>query len=306
MARLFLLVLVGSLYVMSSGIVKAADDLTEKVAALNKEGDEAVQNKAYGKARSLYQKVIKLDNGNSHALLNHADTYYAEAKYQEAIAGYSSAIKADAKNATAFHWRGDAYVKLKEYPKAIDDYSKAISLSPSDVSVYEVRGIAFDKLEKYKDAILDFTIALQAVKGDDAKASLHNRRASSELKLNDYKAAAADFVSAASLVRQSTGAGWMNAAKALMSQPNVDSKDIARAVEYSHTACLLSKNLNVDWISFLAAALAENGQFSAAVQIQRKAIARMDEKGKQEAERRLQLYMAKKKLDLPLVQKTTE
>src|SRR5260370_32718453 len=76
--------------------------------------------------------------------------------YEKAISLFSQAIALNPEEPSSFVWRGIAYNGKKEYDKAITDFNKAIQLDPNNPHAFYNRGNTFRDKEQYDDAIADF------------------------------------------------------------------------------------------------------------------------------------------------------
>ncbi len=179
--------------------------------------------------------------------------------YDAAVASLTEVIRRRPADPGAYYLRGLAYFHLKEYAKAVEDQGEAIRQDESgDVSPYHIaRGHAFCKLKRYEDALHDYEDAVQRTPNDG--------RVLNEL-------------------------AWF-----LATCPDDQFRNGQEALEHARRACELAP-IPTHWDT-LAAAHAELGNFTEAVQWQEKALVEPDEGIEQDlagAKRRLQLYKHEK------------
>jgi tetratricopeptide (TPR) repeat protein len=251
--------------------------LQSHIAALNKQADEACK-KSPVDARKLYEQVLTLEPTNKHALLEHADTFYAEGRYHEAIAGYEKALQADPQKAKIRNFLGDAYWKLNDDPRSIEQYSLAIQLDPQNASAFRMRGVVKLRAKDGNGAIVDFTIACRLEKEPSSKAHAYSIRGKAWLELNDAVAAAADYAQAVELLDHPLYR--MKLARILATSPDENSRDGTRAVSHALKVCEVTGYKHLPALEILAAAYAESGQFAAAATAQERAIATASDEAK--------------------------
>ncbi len=181
----------------------------------------------------------------------------AKGEYDKAISDHNEAIRLDPKFAAAYNSRGHAWKAKREIDKAISDHNEAIRLDPKFAAAYNSRGNAWKFKGEIDKAISDYN---EAIRLDPKDAHLYNQIA------------------------------WIQATHQI---PRY--RDGRKAVENATKACELTDWKNDSWIDTLAAAYAENGDFSEAVRWQQKAIElASSEKLKADYRSRLSLYQARK------------
>ena len=237
---------------------------------------------------------LKADNEED--CYNRGVEWYKKGKYDKAIAEFDQALKKKPRYADAYAARGAAWYRKGKYDKALGDQAQALRLNPNIVAAYNNRGLAWTAKGQYDKAIADFTQGLAinpalAINAEDASIFiLHNNRGSAWKKKGDYAKAVADY-SQALAINSNYADAYNNLAWLQATCPDEKYRDGQKAIENAAKACQLTEGKNWGYVSTLAAAWAESGNFWNARQWQEKAIALAPaEKGKQILHPRLELY----------------
>jgi tetratricopeptide (TPR) repeat protein len=208
--------------------------------------------------------------------------------YDKAIACFDAHIKANPRDASGYYMRGVAYGNNRDFDRAIDDFSLAIKLNPKDPDVFNDRGQAYGEKRQFDRALADFA---EAIRLDPKHADAHCNRAIVRVTTKEYQKAVEGYTEAIRLdpghARAYCGLAWVLAAC-----PRDGLRDGKRAVELATKACELSGWEDANCLDTLAAALAESGDFKAAVRRQKQAV-EMGSRDEAQAERfrkRLKLY----------------
>lgn len=145
----------------------------------------------------------------------------------------------------------------RAYDRAIADFDQAIRLNPKFAAAYDNRAYSYQLRGKHKKALADYA---EAIRADPAYHYSYNNMA------------------------------WL---LATCDDPHF--RDGARAVKLARKACDLSEWKIPEYISTLAAAWAQNGNFAEAVKWERKAIsATTDEALRRKMQQSLKLYTERK------------
>ena len=91
-------------------------------------------------------------------LVQEANQYYADGKYNEAIAAYEEVLAGNYESAALYFNLGNAYFKVNNIPSAIWNYEKALKLDPTDEDIRFNLDLAnsrmIDKIEPFPEFFL--------------------------------------------------------------------------------------------------------------------------------------------------------
>ncbi len=188
-----------------------------------------------------------------------------QGRFADAIAQYTDAIRENPNDAIAHYRRGLAYERIENRDRALEDFNSAIRLNPELAGAYHHRGNIYRRRNVLTSALANYDTALRLMPDASEvlvdRAVAHRRRGSFALSL-------ADLGRAVELEPESAeahdGLAWLAAVC-----PDAAFRDGVRAVLHALRACELSDWENPDFISTLAAAHAEAGNFEEAVRFQR-------------------------------------
>jgi Tfp pilus assembly protein PilF len=247
--------------------------------------------KEFDLALSDYNDAIRIDPKSTLAYYNRGNTWAAKQDYDKAIADYNEAIRLDPKYVAAYIGRGIIWGSKGAYDKSIEDCSEAIWLDPLAITAYYNRGCAWQSEKEHEKAIVDYNMVIRL---DPQYISTYNRRALAWCALRAYAKAIADFGEAVRLDPEEPSA-FNNRALIWATCSDAKYRDGRKAVQSASKACELTGWNNATYLSTLAAACAEAGDFESAVKWQTKANA-LDHQtqNKTSGEARLKLYQQKK------------
>lgn len=199
------------------------------------EGLEQGKKGNYDRAIKLFNKSIDL-NPDCHSTYHNLGIVYAQKEeYQIALKYYNKALDINPDFSKAYYQKGKLYEDTNDYDKAISNYSKAIEYDPEHewaCRAYEHRGDVYKSINEYKKAIQDYKKVLELETKD---LSVYNKLA------------------------------WIYATASDHSY-----RDGEKAVKYAKKARSVKEECWV--LDTLAAAYAQNGEFSKAVDTEQKAI----------------------------------
>ena len=278
------------------------------------------------KAMADFDESLRLDPKYIPALLERASVWRARNQPDRALADLDQAIQLDGSNPVAFVERGILYFHMKEYPNSRKDLDRAVALDANAVIVDILRGMMDLDKKDTKRAYEDFAHALtidpkrhdaylglasvylmrgtatkaeaildEAVHIDPNNPEAYGNRALLFLTRGMHEKALFNLNEIIRLAPTSAGAlrerAWL-----LATCPAAKIRNGLEAVTSATKACELTEWKKPRYLSTLAAAYSETGDFSNAVKCQERAMAFMPEKGPERAEyaRVLARYRIKK------------
>ncbi len=195
--------------------------------------------------------------GNFLAHTNLGDVLYRQGKLDEAAAHFNEALRLESRYAVTHNNLGVVLFHEGKLDEAVAQYSEALRLNPAYVEAHSNLGAALTVQGKVEEAAAHFAHALRL---NPTSAAVHN-----------------------------------NLAAIMASWPETKYRDGKRAVESATRACELTKWKKPEFLSTLAAAHAEAGDFDAAISSQTRALELLtDERQRDDFRSRLVLYQAKK------------
>ncbi len=196
-----------------------------------------------------WNKAIQLNASEppsiQNTLRNHiAEKLVAHNRHQQAMTLLNETIQLEPNNANALKNLGTAFLQRKQLKPAIAYLTKASQLLPDDYGIHNNLALALSET------------------GNDKKAIVHFRKAT-KLKPNTLSA-------------------LHNLAWILATHNNENLRNASEAVELSERACELTDYQNPLSLDTLAAAYAEAGRFSEAVQMGEMALVLLKSSGPKE------------------------
>ncbi|MGE0536590.1 MAG: tetratricopeptide repeat protein [Pirellulales bacterium] len=238
-------------------------------------------------ALAAFDMVIKGGTPSATDFNSRGFVYYKKGELDAAIADFTEALRLDPAYVFALSNRGLAWKAKGEFKNALNDHSLAIRLDPRQPGHFNNRGIVWAKLGEIDRAIDDFNQALQLK--PTYVFALTNRGDSYKSK-GDLQSALADYRKAIEIdpmdayAYRSCADVWATGGEKL--------RDGKQAVDFATKACELTRWREGESLQALAAALAETGDFSGAIESQHKAIElmRQDPVSVAKGQERLALY----------------
>ena len=131
---------------------------------------------------------------------------FKKRRYADAIKLFEGAVSLDGKNAQAYQGMGLTYQKMRDYAKAAESFKMATTVDPNYTAAYFALGqLQLISLKKYKDAqgslktVLSQDPSYEGGKARKMLANAHLKQGASHHKQKNYKAAAAEYVSASQI-----------------------------------------------------------------------------------------------------------
>jgi tetratricopeptide (TPR) repeat protein len=298
--------------------------------AFNGRGNAYFLNHEYDKAISDYTNAIRIDPQFKIAYNGRANAWQFKKQYDKAIADNTEAIHIDPDYSNAFSDRGTAYQSKGDMENAVPDYSRSLNLNHSKLSYYYALyarylvvcnyndkalssleksrlsgiknahyylgyGAYYENTKRYDLAIKNYNEAFHFISATfPANKSMITRfRGHAYYDKGDYDNALLDFTEALRLnpehpMNCSTIA-WFLATCA-----NAKYRNGKLATMYAFKACQLSAWKDPNIIDTLGSAYAESGDFSMAVDCEKKFLTSkwLSKNTLVKAKHRLSLYLA--------------
>ncbi|MFK7821813.1 MAG: tetratricopeptide repeat protein, partial [Planctomycetaceae bacterium] len=221
--------------------------------------------------------------------INRANAYRELGKADRAIQGYTSALSLAPRNVIALSNRGLLLKDTGKLDAAMFDLNAAIRIRPDYPEARNHRGNTYWKQGKPEQAERDYK---RAAKLRPGYPEPYFNLAAVARGRQEYKESLAYLKKAVSLDPNYTAAlndlAWL-----LATCSDTSLRDGKLAVKHATRACQLTKLKNANTIDTLAAALAENGDFSEAVKRVEQAIRLSNEESKPLMTVRKNLYLTK-------------
>ena len=219
-------------------------------------------------AMADFNQAIDLKPDDPEAYTGQGRIYRMLGKPRLAIDSYSQAIEVDELFSMAYNNRGTVYQSLGDYSLALDDYSKAIELKPLYAPAYYSRGLVHSKMGDHSQALADYGKTIEL---DENYFGAYNSRGDIYQQQGKQKLAITDYMKALALQPEIQSA-HENLAWLLASSFESTLRNGRQAVAHAKKACLLSNWKKASSLDALAAAYAEEGNFSEAIRWMSKAL----------------------------------
>lgn len=277
---------------------KAIEDYTEAIRLKPSawlyliRGKSWKDKKEYDIAIRDFDEAIRLDPKNDSIYFNRGLSFNNKNDFDRAIRDFQEAIRLDPRNDSYYYQCAVVWYTKREYDKAIIDLSEAIRIDPNDSTYFYERGCAWSAKQKYDYAIGDF---YEAIRLNPKDTHTYRERAHAWSGKKDYDKAIRDYETAIHL-EQKKGfpLALRDLAFLLATCPEGRVRDGKRAIELATKACEQTGWASGIFLEPLAAAYAEEGQFTEAVRYQLKALQDPQFASRDDSQQRLQLYQKKK------------
>ena len=208
----------------------------------------------------------------------------------QAIADFDEAIRLSPALAFAFNQRGRAWLAQgNSTMKAIADFNEAIRLNPVYDSAYNNRGVAWAAMGEFGSALADFRTAVRLDPDATFARNTPSRMAADAIRQKVLRPG-----SETARLLDPLESPRNNLALLLATCPDEQFRNGKEATEIADRLCRLDGHRYPAFLSTLAAACAETGDFASAVRWQEKALELGPESKNDELRSRLALYQAGK------------
>jgi tetratricopeptide (TPR) repeat protein len=218
-------------------------------------------------AAAYYTEFLRNNPTSSWAYRGRGIVWDQKGELDNALKDYTEAIRLDPQSAWAYGNRGLVWHRKGELDNALKDYTEAIRLNPQDAMAYTGRGSVWLNKKEFDNALKDYTEALRL---DPQSERAYSGRAIVWGVKKEFDNALIDYQEAIRLDPQSPFP-YNGRARLLATATEEKYRDGKRAIADARKACELSEWKIASFISTLAAAYAEAGNFDDAVKWQTKA-----------------------------------
>jgi tetratricopeptide (TPR) repeat protein len=241
---------------------------TERAAEALEGGDQRRALELDAKALEDYEASIALDSTRWKTLHNRGIAYALTGRPEDAVKDFTRVIQLKPNYVNAWFNRGELNYELGRYREAIADYSEAIRLKPDDAGFHTSRGHACFQQRDFSAAWEDYDVVVQ-LKPQNAVAIAD--RGEAYRAMGQWEAAANDFRRAIELdphlARAYQSAAWLMA-----TCPDERYRNPKLAVQAAEKAVAIQGDDYI-YLDTLAAAYANDGQFTRAESTVSQAIA---------------------------------
>jgi tetratricopeptide (TPR) repeat protein len=226
------------------------------------------------------------------AYLGRAKIERARGHTDAALADCCQAFAFGADGGDAYSLRGGIWLDKRDYDRAIADFTACLKHFPKQAWLFCNRGLGYYLKGDYTRALADLDKALEL---DPAEAFAYNNRGAAYLKMGNFAAATTDLQRALDLKPEFPNPhkhlAWLQA-----TCPLADFRDGPSAVAHAQRALELAKENPAEYQAVLAAAYAEAGDFSRAVEWQSRCLEASPPESLAQMRERLKLYESQQPL----------
>lgn len=231
-------------------------------------GTARLQKGKLDEAIAHYKKTLGINPGYVDAHINLGRAFLQKGKPEEAIAWYRKALDARPRFAEAHFNLGIVYAQKGQVDDAVAEYQQALGINPGYFDARNNLGSVLLQAGNIDDAIVHYEEALRI---DHGSAKAHNNLATALAQKGRLADAIVHFQKVLEIdpghAKAQNGLAWL-----LATSPDSAMRDGARAVELAAHANQLTGGANPLLLRTLAAAYAETGRFSQALQAARRAL----------------------------------
>ena len=258
----------------------------KNAVALTCRGNLCLVQGDYDGARANFDQAIANAPEYGSAYLGRAKIELARGHTDAALADCCQAFAFGGNSGDAYSLRSRIWQEKRDYDRAIADLTACLKIFPQQAWLFCNRGLAYYLKGDYTRALADLDQALEL---DPAEAFAHNNRGAAYLKMGNFGAATADLHRALHLKPDFPNPhkhlAWLQA-----TCPLADFRDGTSAVTHAQRALELAKENPVEYQAVLAAAYAEAGDFSRAVECQSRCLEASPPESLEPMRERLKLY----------------
>ncbi|HEY1661143.1 MAG TPA: tetratricopeptide repeat protein [Verrucomicrobiae bacterium] len=208
-----------------------------------------------------FRRAVELQPDDEASQKNLGSALLQEGNVDDAITQFQIALNLRTNDVGAMNNLALAYSRQGKMSDALAEYEKALAIQPDDAGVHHNYGMALFRLGRVDEAMAHYQKAMATQPNDP---ELHNDVANVLSKRGQDAAAIKEWEKAVSL-RTNYFAAENNLAWALATDPDASLRNGTNAVQLAEDANRIAHAQNPLVLHTLAAAYAEEGQFSNAV-----------------------------------------
>ena len=240
-----------------------------QVDALLGRGEIWMQQGDRQRALVDFEEALRLAPECTAALCLRGRLRLDEEDTEAALRDYEQALLLDHEAPLPYWGRGMVSLLRDDHQRAIDDLNAALDRAPEFPPALRDRGLARHLSGDHEGAIIDLDEAIRLAPTD---ALAWNNRAAAWQKLGEYARARDDLQEALRLAPELPHA-YKNLAWLQATSPDAEFRDGSRAVVNATRALELAQWQQPQWLSVLAAAHAESGDYESALKWQQECLA---------------------------------
>lgn len=250
----------------SPAIARYSTDLTSW--ALNRRGQLYADASRDAEALRDFEDAVRANPERWRALHNRGVLLAQAGKFARAFDDFNRTIQLQPEFAKAYSNRAALFEVAGQLPKALEDFKRASELDPKLAVAHRGQGRARHLLGQLAEAVRHYDVAVRLAPNDTSAVA---SRAAVLTDLGRYREAAAGYENAIKLDPKSSyalgGSAWL-----LATCPDESVRNPALAIERAQAAIELTGGNEAASFDTLAAAQANAGDFSAAVNSIRRAV----------------------------------
>jgi tetratricopeptide (TPR) repeat protein len=230
---------------------------------------ELAEKRRFAAAVGAWNEALKLNPADSRAHYNQGIALAMTGRFNEAIAQYQMALESNPDFAEVHNNLGVALARTGKVDDAIAHYRKAVDLNPEGAEFHTNLGVALVWKGNPDEAIAQFG---QALKANPEFVEAHHSLGDAFYYLRGNAPAAMAQWREVLRLRPDYLAVLNQTAWLLATTPDANIRNGAEAVELAQRAARLSGGREPEVLGTLAAAYAEVGKFSEAIETSRRAL----------------------------------